>query len=142
MVSPKEIIRVGQIEIRFLLDGDDTAGSLVMFELIVPPGARVPAPHYHECVDEAAYGLEGILDLTVDGVRLEIGPGDRGFIPRGSVHNFINTGLMPSRTLFVLTPALIGPAYFREIAVLLAGGPPDPAQVAEIMGRHGLIVVP
>ena len=142
MVPPKEIIRVGQLEISFLLDGDDTAGSLVMFELLVPPGARVPAPHYHERVDEAAYGLEGILDLTVDGRRIEIGSGDRCFIPRGSVHHFINTGEKPTRTLFVLSPALIGPDYFREIAALLAGGPPDPAQVAEVMRRHGLIVVP
>ena len=142
MVPPKEIIRVGQIEIRFLLDGDDTAGNLVMFELIVPPGARVPTPHYHERVDEAAYGLEGILDFTVDGRGSEIGPGDRCFIRRGSIHHFVNKGLEPTRTLIVLSPALIGPAYFREIAALLAGGPPDPAQVAEIMHRHGLIVAP
>ena len=48
-----------------------------------------------------------------------------------------------SRRLAVLTPALIGPAYFREmVAVLAGGGPPDPARVAEVMRRHGLIVVP
>ncbi len=44
----------------------------------------------------------------------------------------------PSETM--LTPALIGPAYFREIAALLAaGGPPDPAKVAEVMAGHGLV---
>jgi quercetin dioxygenase-like cupin family protein len=142
MMAPKEIIHIGQLEIRFLLDGDDTADSLVMFELLVPPGARVPAPHYHERVDETAYGLDGVLDLTVSGRRIEIGPGARCFIPRGAVHQFLNAGLKPSRTLFVLSPALIGPAYFRDIAALLANGPPDPAQMAEIMHRHGLIVVP
>ncbi len=42
----------------------------------------------------------------------------------------------------MLSPALIGPAYFRDMAALLAGGPPDPARVAEVMRRHGLIVVP
>ena len=143
MTPPKEIIRLGQIEIRFLLDGDDTAGRVSMFEFLVPPGARVPAAHYHDQVDEVAYGLEGVLTFTVDGHPHRIGPGDRCFIPRGVVHHFANPGPEPTRTLAVLTPATIGPGYFRDLAGLLsAGGPPDPAKLAEVMRRHGLIVVP
>ena len=142
MNSPKEIIRLGQIEIRFLLDSEDTDGSVAMFEFIVPPGARVPAPHYHEHVDEVAYGLDGTLTMTIDGKPTDIGPGDRCFVPRGVVHHFVNAGTVPSRTLAVLTPARIGAAYFRDIAALLASGPPDPAKVAEVMRQHGLIVVP
>jgi quercetin dioxygenase-like cupin family protein len=143
MTPPKEIIRIGPIEIRFLLDGDDTGGRLSVFEFLVPPGARVPAPHYHEQVDEVAYGVEGVLTWTVDGRAIPVGPGDRCFIPRGVVHHFVNAGAVPTRTLSVLTPATIGPPYFRDMAALLApGGPPDPARVAEVMRRHGLIVVP
>ena len=143
MMPPKEIIQVGPVEIRFLLDGDDTAGRVSMFEAVVPPRARVPAAHYHEHVDEVAYGLEGVLTFTVDGRPNRIGPGDRCFIPRGAVHHFANEGNEPTRTLSVLTPATIGPAYFRDMAALLAAGaPPDPARVAEVMRRHGLIVVP
>jgi quercetin dioxygenase-like cupin family protein len=142
MAAPKEIIQIGQIEIRFLLDSDDTAGRLSLFEFLVPPGARVPAPHYHEHVDEVAYGLEGILTFTVGGRSVELRPGDHCFIPRGAVHHFVNAGPEPTRTLSVLSPALIGPAYFRDLAALLASGPPDPAQVAAIMRRHGLVVVP
>ncbi|HVK03155.1 MAG TPA: cupin domain-containing protein [Armatimonadaceae bacterium] len=143
MAVPKETIRLGQVEVRFLLDGDHTAGRMSMFEFLVPPGARVPAAHYHEHVDEAAYGLEGVLTFTVGGEAHELGPGDRCFIPRGAVHHFVNAGTEPSRTLAVLTPARIGPAYFRDMAALLtAGGPPDPARVAEVMRRHGLVVVP
>ena len=142
MTPPKEIIRLGQIEIRFLFDGEDTGGALSVFEFVVPPGARVPAPHYHEHVDEVAYGLEGVLTFTVDGREHRLGPGDRCFVPRGAVHHFVNAGAEPTRTLSVLTPALIGPGYFRDLAALLAGGPPDPARVAEVMRRHGLIVVP
>ena len=36
-----EIIRVGQIGIRFLLEAADTNGALAMFEFSVPVGARV-----------------------------------------------------------------------------------------------------
>jgi hypothetical protein len=43
----------------------------------------------------------------------------------------------------MLTPAHIGPAFFREAAdVVNAGGPPDPKKMGEVMRRHGLIPVP
>ena len=57
------------------------------------------------------------------------------------MHHFVNSGAEASRTLAMLTPASIGPAYFRDVAALLtAGGPPDPARLADVMRRHGLIV--
>jgi quercetin dioxygenase-like cupin family protein len=143
MTSAVEIIRLGQIEIRYLLDSEATGGSLSMFEFLVPAGAKVPAPHYHEGFDEAIYGIEGTLTFTVDGRGLDIGPGERCFVARGAVHHFVNQSDGPTRTLAVLTPAVVGPQYFRDMAALLtAGGPPDPARVAEVMRRHGLIVVP
>ena len=38
-----------------------------MFEFLVPVGAKVPLPHYHESFDETIYVLEGIMTFTVDG---------------------------------------------------------------------------
>jgi hypothetical protein len=41
----------------------------------------------------------------------------------------------------VITPAAIGPQYFRDSAEVInaaAGGPPDRAKMAEIMRRYGL----
>ena len=62
-------------------------------------------------------------------------------VPRGVVHGFVNATSETTRTLAMLTPGLIGPAYFREMAALLAAdGPPDPARVGEVMARHGLVV--
>jgi hypothetical protein len=43
-----EIIRVGQIGIRFLLEAADTNGSVAMFEFTVPVGARMPQPYPQE----------------------------------------------------------------------------------------------
>jgi hypothetical protein len=45
----------------------------------------------------------------------------------------------------VITPAAIGPTYFRETAGVInaaAGGPPDRVKMAEIMRRHGLTPAP
>lgn len=65
------LVRLGGLELRFLADERDSAGELVMFELSVPPQARVPAPHYHDRVDEVVYGLGGTLTTKVDGRTYE-----------------------------------------------------------------------
>ena len=138
-----ELIKVGQLELRFLFSGAETGNALTMFEMTVPPAARVPGSHFHIEVDEAVYGLEGALTYTIEGVKHQIRPGDRVFAPRGKVHHFVNDGPVPAKVLSVLTPGSIGPDYFRDIAaVVSAGGPPDPAKIAAVMARHGLVAAP
>jgi quercetin dioxygenase-like cupin family protein len=142
MTPVKEIIRLGQLELRFLLDGEDTNNQLVMFEFIVPAAAKVPVPHYHLEVDEVIYGLEGTLSSIVNGEHITINPGNKCFIPRGAVHYHDNLGDKDAKVLCVLTPASIGPQYFRDLkAMMVPGTPPDPKQAAEIMIKHGLIPV-
>jgi hypothetical protein len=49
------------------------------------------------------------------------------------------------KALCLISPAAIGPEYFRESAALInaaAGGPPDRIKMAEIMRRHGLTPAP
>ncbi len=142
MKAPKEIITLGGLQLNFLLDGEDTNDQMVMFELEIKSGAKVPVPHYHVDVDEAVYGLQGIMTSIVDGQKIETGPGDRLFITRGQTHYHDNLTGENVKVLCVLTPASIGPAYFRELkAILVPGTPPDPKKIAEIMLRHGLIPV-
>ena len=138
-----ELIKVGQLELRFLFSGADTGNALTMFEMTVPPGARVPGSHFHVEVDEAVYGVEGVLTYTVAGVKNQIGPGDRVFAPRGQVHHFVNDGAVPAKVISVLTPGSIGPDYFRDIAAVVnAGGPPNPAKIKDVMAKHGLVAAP
>jgi quercetin dioxygenase-like cupin family protein len=77
MSEVKEVIRMGQTEIRFLLEGSDTGGVNSVFEFLVAPGAKVPAPHYHDAFDELLYGVEGVLNFTVDGRLRVINPAIR-----------------------------------------------------------------
>lgn len=142
MNQPKETITLGGLQLNFLLDGEDTNDQLVMFELEIKPGAKVPVPHYHVDIDEAVYGLQGIMTSIVDGQKIETGPGDRLFITRGQTHYHDNLSGEDVKVLCVLTPAFVGPAYFRKLrAILVSGTPPDPKKIAEIMVRHGLIPV-
>lgn len=143
--TTSEQIRVGGITIRFLVEGEQSAGSVAMFEFEVPAGAKVPAPHSHDGYEETLYGLEGILSWTVEGEVSEVGPDDVLLIPRGAVHHFENLGSEDARALAIVTPGILGPDYFREVADVLAaanGGPPDLAAVLEIMRRHGLTPAP
>jgi quercetin dioxygenase-like cupin family protein len=140
-VSMREEIKVGSLAIRFLVDGDRSGGSVAVFEFDVPAGAKVAAGHSHDGYDETVYGLEGTLTWTIDGVPTDVGPGEALFIPRGVVHQFDNVHDTDARALAVVTPGILGPEYFREVAAVLdaaAGGPPDFAALGEVMRRHGL----
>ena len=55
-----------------------------------------------------------------------------------------NNGSQDAKSLCVISPAALGPEYFREAAEILkaaAGGPPDRAKMAELMRRYGLTMV-
>jgi quercetin dioxygenase-like cupin family protein len=139
--STREEIRIGPLAIRFLVEGEESGGSVAVFEFDVPAGAKVPAGHSHDGYEETIYGLEGVLTWTIEDVPVEVGPGEALCIPRGAVHRFDNTHDVDAKALAVVTPGILGPDYFREIAAILdaaPGGPPDLAALAEVMRRHGL----
>jgi hypothetical protein len=103
-VNPsEEVIRIGPLGIRFLLTGEDTNGSVSVFEVTVPAGQKLAAP----------------------------------------AHRFDNFGTEDAKQLSVVTPAIMGPAYFREASQLVnaaAGGPPDTAKMVAIFRRHGMTI--
>jgi quercetin dioxygenase-like cupin family protein len=141
MENGTEEIKIGELAIRFLLEGKDTGGALAMFEFDVAAGGKVPAAHSHDAYEETAYGLQGVMTFTVDGKRKEIRQGEVLSIPRGAIHRFDNFESETAKCLAVLTPGLLGPEYFREVAAVLkasAGGPPNLASIGEVMRRHGL----
>ena len=146
-VNPSdETIRLGPLAVRFLLTGDDSTGSIAAFELVVPGAKRLPAPaHSHDHFEETIYGIDGVLTWTVDGRQIDVGPGQALCIPRGATHRFDNNGTQDVKALCVITPAAIGPQFFREAAEVInatPGGPPDRAKMADIMRRHGLTPAP
>ena len=145
-VNPSdETIQVGPLTIRFLLTGENSTGTVAVFEVLVPGAQRLAAPaHSHDHYEETIYGVAGVLSWTVDGKQIDVGPGEALCIPRGAVHRFDNNTSQDVRALCVVTPAAIGPQYFRDVAEVIsaaAGGPPDRAQMVEIMRRHGLTPV-
>ncbi len=146
-VNPaEETIRVGPLALRFLVTGENSSGTVAVFEILIPAGERLMAPaHSHDHYEETVYGIEGVLTWTVDGKLIDVGPGQALCIPRGAVHRFDNNGTEDVKGLCSVTPAAIGPQFFREMADVMkaaAGGPPDKVKMMEIMRRHGLTPAP
>ena len=133
-------IRIGGLEIRYLVDGTVSGTATGMFELTVGPGARVPPAHSHSGNEEIVYVLEGKLRYSVGDETRDLGPGDRMHTPRGVVHAFSNPHEDTARALIMLTPD-IGAQYFRDIAEIAgAAGGPDPAKMAAMMTKYGLVL--
>ena len=140
-----EMITVGQLGVRFLVEGADSNGSVSVFECYVPANSKMPAPHSHDAFEETIYGLEGVTTWTIDGETTEIGVGESVCVPRGAIHGFENSGSADATFLAIASPGVFGPAYFQEVGEVLAasaGGPPDLAALAEVMRRHGLTPAP
>lgn len=137
-MTESSAIKVGQISIRYLLDGART-GTMGMFEMSVPPGSNVPPPHSHSYNEECVYVLEGTLRYFVADITRVLGPGDSMFTPKGTVHGFSNPFSALARSLIILSPD-IGAQYFLDVAsVVNAGAPPDKAALVSVMARYGLV---
>ncbi len=146
-VNPgEELIRIGPLTVRFLVTGENSAGTIAAFEVVVPGAQRLAAPaHSHDHYEETIYGIDGVLTWTVDGKQIDVEPGQLLCIPRGAVHRFDNNTSQEVKALCVITPAALGPQYFREAAEVInaaAGGPPNRAKMVDVMRRHGLTPAP
>jgi quercetin dioxygenase-like cupin family protein len=140
-----ELIRVGDTTVRFLVEGADSDGSAAVFEAEIRARGRMPAPHSHDGFEETVYGLEGVSTWTVDGTAVEVASGQALCIRRGAVHHFDNRGDVDAKVLAIITPGVLGPDYFHEVAAVFAetsAGPPDLTRIGEVMRRHGLTPAP
>ena len=137
-----ETIHLGPLTVRFLITGDDANGSLAA---VRADGAR-----------GAAAGSAGAQSRSLrrnhlrhrGGADVDRGrQADRRRTRAGPLHSarrhapVRQPGSQDVKALCAITPAAIGPQYFRESAAVLnaaAGGPPDQVKMADIMRRHGL----
>jgi quercetin dioxygenase-like cupin family protein len=139
--AAQEVIRVGQLEIRYVHEPGNGC-QMGCFELRVPPGANVPPPHSHSANEELVYVLEGTLRYTVGNEIRDLQAGDSMATPRGVAHSFSNPHPVVVRALVINTPD-IGPQYFRDVASIInADGPPDRSRLMATMQSYGLSPAP
>src|SRR5690242_15089273 len=71
--STPEQIEVGEMTIRFLLEGEQADGSVAVIEFDVPARSRVAAPHSHDGDEETIYGPAGTPVRTLAGAPPKAG---------------------------------------------------------------------
>ncbi|MEW2044668.1 cupin domain-containing protein [Streptomyces sp. NBC_00377] len=71
--------------------------------LRLAPGEYV-TEHLHPYSEEFLHVVQGRLEMTLDGVPVELGPGDALLVPIGVRHRLVNTGTVPAQVVFHLSP--------------------------------------
>src|SRR5579859_708841 len=127
---------LGSIGVVFKLWGRDTGGALSIVEHPFPPGALVP-PHLHTREDEFSIVTEGQIGFRSGDREAVLGPGGYITKPRGELHTMWNAGSTPARMIEVISPAGFE-HFFRELADMVAGGPPAGPDLAALADRYGL----
>jgi quercetin dioxygenase-like cupin family protein len=137
-----DTIRVGEMSVTFLKTRHETEGAFDLFELTIPPFARVPLPHIHRKYDETIFGLDGTMTWTLRDKSTEVRRGATLLIPRGTPHFYANRTHATARVLCLQTPGVLGPEYYLEIAALYRSGQhPDLAGIGAVMSRYGIVPI-
>jgi mannose-6-phosphate isomerase-like protein (cupin superfamily) len=126
---------LGSIGARFLIDGGDVGSRFALVEHPLPPRALAAPLHRHHREDEYSFVLEGSVGALLGESVVIANVGDLVFKPRNQWHTFWNTGDAPARILEIISPAGFE-NYFRELAVELRGGAPDPKRLAALCQRY------
>jgi quercetin dioxygenase-like cupin family protein len=124
------------IGVVFKLGGEDTGGALSVVEHPFDVGALVP-PHIHSREDEYSIVLQGEIGFRSGDREVVLGPGGYITKPRGELHSMWNAGSTPARMIEIISPAGFE-GFFRELADLVAAGPPPPDAMGELATTYGL----
>ena len=132
-----QFVHLLALGVRFMIDGERTAGAFSLVEHPLPPRALGSPLHTHRNEDEFSYVLEGQIGLQLGDETLLAKAGDLVFKPRGIPHAFWNAGDEPARLLEIISPAGFE-NYFRELAPLLAAEKRDEAAIGQVVAKYDL----
>jgi mannose-6-phosphate isomerase-like protein (cupin superfamily) len=125
------------VETSVKISSNDSGGAYSMMEASYAPNSGPPL-HLHHREDEWWYILEGNFVFEIDGERVNAGPGDTVFGPRGHRHTLLNIGSGTGKTLVTVVPGGLD-KFFQELSVAVPpGATPDPAVIQPIFTRYGL----
>jgi quercetin dioxygenase-like cupin family protein len=119
----------------------ETAGGFSQVEISDPRGTAPPM-HIHHHDDEAFYVLDGELTLFADGARIDAGPGDYVFVPRGTEHAYLVRSSM-CRVLVTFSPAGFEDVFVEAGVVATGSEPPadavlpSPEEFVRLLAPYG-----
>jgi quercetin dioxygenase-like cupin family protein len=149
-----ETLRKGQVfevpatMVTFLAIAADTGGSFSLFDARVAPQQGIPL-HQHSD-DEAFLVLEGTFQFQIADQHQQLGPGEFAFVPRHTLHRYLNRSAEKEGRLLVITlPGGSHERFFAEIGELKADAsgpfstkPPDIEKIMSVGKRYGFELLP
>jgi mannose-6-phosphate isomerase-like protein (cupin superfamily) len=132
---------LGSIGVRFMIDGDESAGGFSLVEHPMSARALAAPLHRHRREDEYSYVLEGRVGALLGDDVVEGGRGDLIFKPRDQWHTFWNAGDEPARILEIISPSGFE-RFFEELVDLGGVTRADPEDVVALCGRYELEMDP
>jgi mannose-6-phosphate isomerase-like protein (cupin superfamily) len=115
---PEQLTLTPSESVRVVSSGPDA----LEVEATYGPGGEAPPKHLHPAQDERFEVLEGSLRVRVDGSERELSRGEGIEIPRGTVHQMWNPGVVPARVSWRTSPAGRTEEWFRAIDRLHRSG--------------------
>lgn len=100
----------------------DTGGELLLFDLFLPSGARVPAAHVHPEQQERFTVVAGRVRFRVGLKVVLAGPGETVTIPANTSHAFANAGTGAAEVQVEVRPALRMEEFFETTEAMSAPG--------------------
>ena len=111
--------------VTFKVQGNESSGSLSIFEFEIPPGAG-PRLHVHEEREESIFVLRGELEVQLGDELHQAAQGATVFIPRGVQHRFRNVSDDHAVFLGIYSPGGIE-EFFENFAATQGEGRPENA---------------
>lgn len=115
-------------------------GALTVLEQVVTPGAGSP-PHILHDADKVFFILEGEFEFILGEGKAAGSAGSWVIIPRGTVHNFRNSGLKPGMLLVFTTPGG-HERFLRDFSQIAREGRPPLEKMVEVGSRHNVEILP
>jgi len=133
-----EELRVLGAGVRFLCEGEHTAGAFSLMEVALPRDAG-PPPHDHDW-DEAYFVTRGSVEFSIGGETTTVRAGDFVYVPGGTLHGFRGAADDESCMLIMDAPAHAG-AFFKEVDRRVKT-PEEMPLVPQIGAQHGIRFAP
>jgi mannose-6-phosphate isomerase-like protein (cupin superfamily) len=116
-----------------LATSEQTGGALGLFRQTIAPKSGPPA-HLHRAEDEFFYAVSGAFKFRLGDRVLDVPPESVVFVPRGTVHTFMNAGTEPGVVVVGVTPGGFEMMFAERQGV-------DADTNRALMDKHNMVVV-
>ena len=124
------------MDVRTLLSGDNSSGRISVHDIVVAPGAGLPA-HYQQASDAFLFVVDGEIELTVGRLCEVSRPKSYAYIPARTTTALQNKSAAPARLYVLYSPAGLDRAFAEAHDLWVKSKDNAPAPYLAVLARYG-----